>query len=791
MKQFIKFILILIPTLVLAQVELTGKVIDQSEPIVWANVVLTTSHGDIVTGGVTNDKGVFILKTAPGNYNLIISFMGYENIEKKVNLNNNIDLGTLILKEDSNTLSEVVIVHHKKLIEQKSDRLVFNVENSVSAIGGDALSALSIAPGLRVQNNSINLLGRGESRVMINGRLLQLTGEDLVNYLSSIASDNIKSIEVITSPPAKYEAEGNGGLINIILKKGQSNSWKNTISLTNNINTYNFITLRNSFLYNKNKLNLSFNINGTKGNSRNTEEFQVFYPNNTWDININSKDQEDNISTQLIIDYDISENTSIGAQYLGAIKSPNMLDKSVSQIFNQTNELDSLLVNNGQNQIKVKSHSINLHSKTKLDSIGKSISFDLDYFLFDSNQNRDFITNSFLPNNQLIGINAAANTISDQNIENYSIRTDIEHPLKFINLSYGAKISTIKNNSDILLFNTATGTPILDTNISNTFKYKENNQSIYVSGSKNINKWSLQLGLRLENTTTKGFSVELNETNKNKYNQLFPSIYASYKSNDDNSFTLSYNKRIQRPRFRDLNPFRVVINSNTFSVGNPFLRPSFIDNFELKHTYKGKFTTNLFLNIENQGSSIIFTSDVDSNTQIVTRDNFYKQYIYGISESFLYNKVSWWQSQNNFNLIGSKTHFTKDIGADLKNGITFSATSNNKFTLNESTKLQLDLAYNSPFKMGLFSIGRTYGVDLGISKQLLSKNLQLAVYVKDIFNSSSLNNLESTVNGIKQVYGQNDNNRYIRVSANYSFGNKKISKRRHTVGNEEEQRRIN
>jgi len=792
MKHLITFILLIVPTLLLSQVELKGKVIDNTSPVVWANVALANLNGDIITGGITDDNGTFNLSAESGNYKLTISFIGYINFEKEINLNESLDLGTIILKEDTNALDEVVITHRKKLIEQKADRLIFNVENSVTAVGGDALDALSIAPGLKVQNNSINLLGRGESRVMVNGRLLQLTGKDLVSYLSSIASNDIKKIEVITAPPPKYEAEGNGGLINIILKKGQLNSWKNTISIVDNINTYNFVTLRNSLLYNKNKLSLSLNVNGTKGDYRNLEEFQVFYPNSTWDIDINSKNRQDNLSAQLLVDYDISKNTTVGIQYLGNTKRPDIVDESISSIFNQANTLDSLLVNDGNNRVKVNSHSINLHSITKLDTLGRSISFDLDYFNFDSNQNRDFITNSFLPNETFLGINATANTISDLKSENYSIKADVEHPLTFANLSYGAKISTIKNDSDIRFFNTITGTPVFDTNISNTFEYKENTQAVYISGAKKINnKWDIQLGLRLENTTTEGFSVELNETNTNNFTRLFPSFYTSYKSNENNSFTLSYGKRIQRPRFRDLNPFRVVINSNTFSVGNPFLRPSFIDNFEFKYIYKSKFTTNAFLNIENDGSSVIFTSDVETSTQIVTRANFFKRYSFGIGESLLFDKISWWQSQNSLDLIGFKTEFTEDISAELQNGIRFSATSSNKFTLNESTKLQLDLAYDSPFRAGLFSSGQTYGVDLGISKQFLNKDLQVAILVKDIFNTSSLNNLESTVNGIRQVYGQNDNNRFIRISASYSFGNKKIKNKKRSFGNEEEQRRTN
>ncbi|MEP5338615.1 MAG: TonB-dependent receptor [Algibacter sp.] len=791
MKHLISLVLLIIPSILLSQIEIKGHVTDVNEPIVWANVALTNLNGDIITGSITDDNGNFNLKATPDSYKLMISFIGYNNFEKEIILKDNLDLDTIVLKAD-NTLDEIVITSQRKIIEQKPDRIIFNVENSLTAIGGDALDALNIAPGLRVQNNSINLLGRGESRVMINGRLLQLSGEDLISYLNSVSASDIKKIEVITTPPAKYEAAGNGGLINIILKKGQLNSWKNTISLVDNINTYNFITFRNSLLYNKNKLSLSFNTNGTKGNSRNIEDFQVYYPNSTWNIDIDSKDRKDNLSAQLLLDYDISDKTTIGVQYLGNTKTPDLIDKSTSRIFNQINTLDSLLINNGNNNIKISSHLINLHTNTKLDSLGKSISFDVDYFTYNSNQNRDFITNSFSPNNDLLGINAAANTFSNQSIENFSIKTDIEHPTEFINLSYGAKISHIKNDSDIQFFNTITGTSVLDLNISNTFKYEENNQAIYVSGLKKINeKWDIQLGLRLENTKTKGFSVELNETNTNNYTKLFPSFFASYKKNKNNSLSLSYGKRIERPRFRDLNPFRIVISSNTFSIGNPFLKPSFVDSFEFKHTYKNKYTTNVFLSIRNDGSSIIFTSDVENSTQIVTRSNFFKQYMYGIGESFLFNKCSWWQSQNSMNVIGSKTEFTKNIGAQPLNGIMFSANSNNKIVLSESTKLQIDASYDSPFKAGLFSLGKTYSLDLGVSKQFLDKNLQIGILVKDVFNTSSLNQLESTVNGVKQVYGQNNNNRFIRLSASYSFGNKKINEKRRNFGNEEERRRAN
>ncbi|NJM78479.1 MAG: hypothetical protein HC854_00460 [Flavobacterium sp.] len=266
------------------------------------------------------------------------------------------------------------------------------------------------------------MFGRDAVQVMINGRLLPLIGEELIRYLNSIASSDIKKIEIISAPPAKYDATGNGGLLNIILKKGQINSWKNTTSLSTNFNTYNFTTLNNNLLYNKEKISFSLSLNKTNGYLRGLEDFQVYYPNSTWDININSKDNQEDFATRLLLDYKVSNKTTIGIQYLGSIANPDIEDKTISNIFNQNNVLDSLLINNGNNLQEIKNHSINFHSITNIDTIGRTISFDIDYLIYNSGRNHKFKTNSFSSNNIFQNVNASANTLSDLNIQNISFK---------------------------------------------------------------------------------------------------------------------------------------------------------------------------------------------------------------------------------------------------------------------------------------------------------------------------------------------------------------------------------
>ena len=789
-KPFALFILFLVPSMLFAHT-IKGKVMDKTDAIPFANISITNDENKIITGATSDENGLFVIDIEAGSYKLIVNLIGYTNFEKSISIDSSLDLGIIILEENILSLNEVVIKSERRRIERKIDRLVFYVEESIASTGGNGLDVLKITPGIQVQNGSLEILGKGVSKVMINGRISPLEGEELTSFLSGLSASDILKIEVITNPPAKYEASGNGGLINIILKKGVQDSWKNSTTLSYNQNRYNFTTITNNFFYNKNKLSFSGSVNGTKGSAENLEGILINYPSNDWDIDLVSEIGKDQFSGRFLIDYALSGKTTVGLQYLGNATNPNIMGTTTSSIYNLNGALDKILVNKGDNIVDNKNHSLNFHALTKLDSVGKNITFDADYFTFNSENRRDFFTEQFSNLGISEGVNSAALNISNQEIENFSSKIDMELPLNKINFSFGVKASFTKSNSDVLYYDKLSGAAILDSNIVNEFDYQEDVFAGYVSGSSNLSdKLKMQFGLRLEDTKTKGINADMNEETINKYTKFFPTLYFSYESNDNNSFGFSYGRRISRPNFRTLNPFRFYINSNSYSVGNPFLQPSFSDNFEITHIFKKTFNTSIFINITTDGSGTIFTSDAVEQTQIITRENYFKQFNYGLTESFSFDKISWFKSDNSINLLGYYTQFTKDFGAEPKNGMQIYLTSKNTFSLSEKTKLQVNSYYSSQHNRGLYSVGEMFDLSLGLQHSLRN-NLKVSLLVSDIFNSASLNNYISTVAGIQQIYRQNESSRNARLSLSYDFGNKKIKVKNRNFGNDAEQKRSN
>ncbi len=788
MRHFTLVTFLFISTFIFAQT-ITGKVVDDIGNIAFADVILKDIHNNIVTGTTTNDDGTFVVNVTEGKYTITVSFLGYESWKKQIAVDTNIDLEKIVLKEDSENLEEVVITSKKRVIQRKIDRLVFDVEKSVLSEGGNGTDVLKIAPRVQLQNGNLEILGKGVARVLINGRLSPLEGEDLTAFLEGLNANDIKTVEVITNPPAKYEATGNGGLINIILKKAMQDSWKNNITIAHNQNKYNSKTLRNSFSYNKKNISMSASLNATKGHHNHLEDLKINYPDNFWDIKIVSKERDDNYSGRLFLDYAASDKTTIGVQYLGNISAPGGLTNVTSTVFDNNRSLDRIIVNEGDNVMDRKSNALNFHTTTALDSLGKAISFDADYFSYNAKNNRVFDTEVFNEQGNSMGISSAALNISNQDIRNFSSTLDITLPLKKVNLSIGAKASFTDTNSKVSFFNTLSGDPILDPTRSNNFMYEEDNLAAYISGSTALSdKMELKLGARIEHTTTNGVSTEMNQENKNEYTKLFPTVYFAYAKNDNNSFNFSYGKRINRPRFSDLNPFRYYINDNSYGEGNPFLQPSFTDSFEFSHSYKRKLNTSLFVNITTDGYGVVFNSDIDNETQIVTRENYFKQYSYGIIESYMFNKISWWESQNSINLIGNHTSFVKGFEAEVKNGVQVVLSSNNTFSLSEKTKLTVNTWYRNQHSAGLFSVGEMFNMTLGL-QHIFSNKMKLSVLANDIFNTNGLNNFVSVVNGVEQIYGQNSSSRNVRISLSYEFGNKKVKTKNRNFGNKEEYNR--
>lgn len=778
-------------TILFAQNKVKGTVLlTNDKPIEIAEIYLMDTKGNLSYQTFTDENGHFELNDiTPDQYLFQLYSFGIKHLDKNLEINQDINMG--IIKIDNTTaLEEIVVNTQQKVYERKIDRTIFNIENTVHATNNDATDLLKLTPGLKVDSENISMIGKSNMRVMINERMVQLSGEALLNYLKTLPSENIKKIEVITVPPAKYEAEGNSGLINIVLKEAKENAWSNQISSGFKASDKATWRFSDVFNYNKNKVSINAGLNGTTGYSQVFEHSTLDYPNETWEgTNRRTRDRE-GFSGNFQIDYQLTDNATIGGQYFGGKSTPGETDRSVYDVNNFVDNYLKYIKTTGKNTDNVNNHAANIHYIQKFDTVGTKLNIDLDYFVFNSDRTRVFNTFQQYVDN-VVNNPYKAKSMGDQNIENYSVNIDMEQPLKWFKLSYGAKASFVKTTNKTNFFDLSSGTPIEDIKQKDNFEYKENTQALYINGSKEFNdKWQAQVGLRLETTQTTGTSNTYATKNTKDYTKVFPTVYVTYNKNDDNTFSMSYNKRISRPGFWELNPFRWYINEFNYVEGNPEIQPAYTDNIEFTHTYKSKLTTTISFsktkNIYSQYSLI----NPETNTQVHLRDNIFDSSNFNASISYVFNTFSWLQSQNSLYTYYSDYKLIKDLPLPTKSSWGTYFTTNNTVQLNSEKTLQaqVDFWISPPFKTNMYDVETGYSLSLGLKYALLDKKLNLSLYVNDILNTSS-QDFKTSSNGVKQSYNVYYDNRYVNFGLSYVFGNSKIKVKEHQGGNKEEQNR--
>lgn len=692
-------------------------------------------------------------------------------------------------------IEHIEIVTKKKLVERKIDRLVFNVENSISATGGDALDALKVTPGIRVLNDKISMIGKSGMIVMVDDKVIKLSGDDLIGFLKTIPSDNIKSIEVITVPPAKYEAQGNSGIINIKLNKVKQNSWNSSVRSTYTQTTYPAGTLGGNFNYNKDKISVESDLGYTNGSVAPSYKTTFFYPSQVWNEVNTNRNYYDLIRGKMGVNYRFSDSFNIGIQYMSSNNKKKNLENDFSTITNNSNNsIDSLIVNKAENKIRNRFSTIDFYSVYKLDTLGRKISANFNYLKFKDSQDRIFSSNNLLANNTIIPNSYySANNISKQDIENYSANVDVDFPAKFADFTFGGKVSFTKNKTDLALYNLSSGSSVYDDTQSNRFIYKENTEALYISASKKISeKWETQLGLRFETTQTQGNSITLDKINKNNYSKLFPTFYLTYTPNENNIFSLNYSRRLNRPNFEDLNPFRIYNNKYQYSEGNPFLQPSYSHNMELSYTLKNNWTSKLYYSKITDGSGgIILIEPANNNLQANIILNYLNSQIIGLSESYTLNFKKWFQSYNSFDVYYSNSKSTVPYVNSNVDGFNYNLTTNNTFSFNKEKTVLFGVNYSYNFKgiSGVDRISAYSQLDVSLKFLFLNKSLSLAIIGNDILKSSIITQTSIT-NNYQIKYKNYEDIRFLRLSLVYKFGNKDIKSTQIEGSNEEEKNRL-
>lgn len=789
------FFCIFLSLTISAQIEVTGQVFDNTskQPLEFSTVVLI-AQGDSsnIIGVNTDAEGFFKIIASEGNYRLEISYVGTSTYTTNLVLTNeNVDLGILTIT-NTHQLDGVTVEAQRKLIQRKIDRLVFNVEFSKNASEGNALDVLRITPGVQVRGDEISMMGKNSVAVMINDKIVELSNEDLANILKSIASEDIKSIEVITTPPAKYEASGNSGLINIILKDARKDSWNAQMKTSYNQRVYPSGSIGGNFNFNKNKLSLASSINYRNGSYYQEQDDYAYFPNGLWHTYSPFRYDFAGMNARFDLNYQANSKWSIGAQYLFNQNDGKLSDTPSTLVFdNDTGaEIQSLRAA-GSIKFDPIIHSFNVSNDYIIDTLGKTVSLNLGYFTYNNPnviiyQGLSRIENP-ISEQHFRGINT-----NDQDVSNLSAKIDVELPTEWLNMSFGGKLSQSISLNDISFFNSGlVDEPITALPLSiNDFEYVERIQAMYVSIEKELNeKWSTQLGLRMENTQTESISENLNISEKSDYLNFFPTAYLSYQASEQSNYSLNYSRRIERPQFYELNPNIYFINPFQTIEGNAFLQPAYIDNVELTSTYKN-WVTSIYFSDEKEMFSQLPVPDSTTNIIRFVNKNFIDTKRFGVSENFTFDQLNWWRSSNSFNINYSISTFNLSPKHKDQKGINATISTYNNFTLNKAKTFSLGVNYwySFPSVTGIFETKALSSLSLSLQYLLLDKKLAISLRGTDIFKTQA-DRTTTTVNGIFQEARYYYDSRSVRLSISYKFGNKDIQAKKHQAGNSEERGR--
>lgn len=736
--------------------ETTGKISGQvgddgQKPIESATISLLNARDSSQTKvTVTNKTGHFELNNVrDGKYLVSASTVGhtttYSAPFELSAAKSSVVLPPLVLTAATSNLQSVAVVGKKPFIEQKSDRMIVNVDASPSNAGSTALEVLERSPGITVdKDDNIALKGKQGVTIMIDNKPTYLSASQLASYLKSLPASAIDQIEIMTNPSAKYDASGNSGIINIKTKKNKTKGFNGSVTLTHTQGVYSKPSGSLNLNYRNGKTNFFLNAGYSHW-----EGFQQI------DINRNYLDpgpskvinsiftQQSNMhfinpeaNVKFGMDYYASNKTTLGFVVSGFRNEEN--NRSSSNIFlkDAHNTVDSIVYSPSTNKTTWKNGSVNLNYRHQYDSTGRELTIDLDYVRYSSLSDQYFDNITYYPDmskkNESI---LTGNLPSTINI--YTAKSDYTRPLsQSLKLEAGLKFSYVNTDNTADYFNLVNNTSQVDTTKTNSFLYRENINAAYATLTKQYKKWNIQAGLRFENTNYSGHQLGngLSTINKDSsfsrsYVNLFPTVYISYQANAKNQLTLNYGRRIDRPAYQDLNPFLFFLDQYTYQAGNPYLQPQFTHNVELSHTYNSFLTT--MLNYSYTKDFFSETFQQSGQATIIRNGNIGSRQNAGIAVSAQVPVAKWWTA-----VLYTNVNYNKFSGFLYGENINVEATTlllnlNNQFTFSKGWSGEISGFYQTKSIEGqviVYSLGQA---SAAVSKKLLKDKASLKLGVRD------------------------------------------------------------
>ncbi|WP_185287401.1 TonB-dependent receptor [Chryseobacterium lactis] len=798
------FTLIFIGLLIFFSSELSAQAIQnlslsgniKSDKAEQMEINLLDADQKLIKTEIADSNGKFSFNDLKGgNYRLKINRNGSEVYHSDlISLAENTTLPSIDLNVKS--IEGVTITKTKPLIERQDGKMIMNVENSIASTGNSAFEVLEKAPGISIDNNdNISLRGKGNLLIQIDGKNTPMTGSDLANYLKGMPSSTIEKIEFITNPSSKYDAAGSS-IINIKLKKEQRKGTNGSISTS--LGTGKYIKNNNSISINhrNKKVNIFANYSFAYREAYNGLVLdRNFYDNNvfqkTYVQDNYLKFKFNNHIAKAGMDYYMNYKNVIGFS-VGFISNKFGLNGDNSNVTLGSTHLPESTFNtlNTSND-QWTNVSVNLNHKYTIDSLGSEISTDFDYINYSNSslQNFETRTHDITSSQDLIDIQKG-----DMNgkLNIYSLKSDLTK--NFSNdwkLETGIKTSFVKTDNDLKFFNATTGIPVPDLNKTNHFIYEENINAVYGNLSKKWDKFKVIAGLRVENTNVKGTQLTTNQINKRNYTQLFPSAVVAYDLNENSNLEINLSRRITRPSYNQLNPFKLYLDPTTMRAGNPDLNPQTTMNYELTYSLYNKYFATLSYSKTSDNITDILKPIVEGgqNVTVQTFENLNSASYFGLNLIAPVKITKWWDMNNSANFYyGSYTGNVSGTQINNKGNFTFSINSINSFKLGNGFTAELTGNYKAREIYAYLNVSPNWYLNIGVQKKF-KNNSTLKLSFTDIFFTSNIKG-QTVYNNYIENFAVKRDTRVATLSYTYNFGSSKNGQPRKTGGADDLKQRI-
>jgi len=781
-----------------------GHIVDQKkQPVEFATAALLNAKtNQLVTGSVSDEKGEFVIEKVPlGEYKLLVSMMGYQKVETAPFLlaesNHGMVDQQIVLNEATHQLSEATVTARRTFIEQKADKLVINPEASITTSSDNVFDVLKKLPGVSVDNNdNISIKGKQGVLVFIDDKPTYLSSDQLANLLKGMQSKDVERIEIIENPSAKYDAEGNSGIINIKTKHSKAPGFNGTVfgglaigsrlgengGIDLNLHTGKFNFYGNYSFYewrgwqSMDALR-QFMSGASKDDFQQINNYSLYHGNSH--------------NFKVGADYNIDKNHVLSVMWRGSTGFNNMAAHTENAFADATHHVDSTLYT----QVSINNHwqnyTYNANYKWNIDTLGQSLTIDADYACF--YYHADNHQNSFFLNGLGENLNHDFSMLGLQksSIDILTAKVDYVYPLtKKITIESGLKTSFVTNDA-VSDFNVNDPTGMIWNSalkLHDHFIYDENINAAYVSARGQFGKNSLQLGLRIENTNSKGNSESMNQIDSEHYTNLFPSVFWQHAFNENNQLGFSYSYRIGRPNYQLLNPFVWMLDPYTFEKGNPFLQPQYTNALGINYTFKNRWITSIGFNDTRDLFTQVLAQDDQTNVIYQTDENMSRSVDFNLSETAQLDITKWWHL--NATAIGMYKQVTSQAsGVMTFSRWSYSGNISNALTLPHDWSAEVSGQYQSKQLWGNFILQPQYQLNVGLQKRLLNNKMMVKISLDDVLNTSK-GGAVVKYNDINMNIVNRWDSRKLNISVSYHFGNDNFKTRanRSTASSEEESR---